>query len=137
MWQATRRPRPGVHGTIPTAMSTDAIPCPGCGVANPAGKRFCGDCGAPLAGPTDAAATRAAVMPARVAPGPPRPAGRVIGVGDETERRLVTILFADLVGSTALGESLDPEQAAELISAAHQAMARAVETYGGYVLKYL
>lgn len=60
-----------------------------------------------------------------------------MGSTGETERRLVTILFADLVGSTALGESLDPEQAEEVISAVHQAMAGAIEAYGGYVLKYL
>ncbi|MDQ2935101.1 MAG: zinc ribbon domain-containing protein [Chloroflexota bacterium] len=55
--------------------------CPQCTSPNPNGARFCSTCGAPLA--------RAAV-------------GRVV-------RKPVTVLFADITGSTALGERLDPE----------------------------
>ena len=58
------------------------ITCPSCGQENPEGFRLCGMCGAPLA----ATAT------------PPR-----------EERKVVTVLFCDLVGFTAKAEKLDPE----------------------------
>src|SRR5262249_34880927 len=61
--------------------------CAVCGADNPPNKRFCGDCGAPL---TDA-------VP---------PAGEV---AQPAERRQLTVLFCDLVGSTELSARLDPE----------------------------
>jgi hypothetical protein len=103
--------------------------CPACGGDNPPGKRFCGHCGSPLpgAGPPRAAVPAA---PPAAAPGPAlRP--------DDQERRLVTILFSDLVGSTALGETLDPEEALTLVSAAQEALAETVRHYGGHVAKLL
>jgi class 3 adenylate cyclase/tetratricopeptide (TPR) repeat protein len=55
----------------------------------------------------------------------------------EKERRLVTVLFSDLVGSTVLGEMLDAEEVDELVSAAQTALTGVVEQYGGHVAKYL
>ncbi len=49
------------------------------------------------------------------------------------ERRIVTALFADVAGSTALGERLDPEEAKLVIGGAISRAIRAVETYGGTV----
>jgi class 3 adenylate cyclase/tetratricopeptide (TPR) repeat protein len=53
------------------------------------------------------------------------------------ERRLVTILFADLVGSTSLGEAIDPEDLAEIINGAFAVMTRAVSDAGGYIARLM
>jgi class 3 adenylate cyclase/tetratricopeptide (TPR) repeat protein len=92
--------------------------CPACGADNPPDKRFCGDCGAPL----DAARTPLAAPPRQ------EPAA---------ERRLVTVLFADLVGFTPLSESRDPEDVRELLSRYFEAARRLTELYGGTVEKFI
>src|SRR6516162_6000158 len=56
---------------------------------------------------------------------------------DEAERRQVTVLFSDLVGSTALSARVDPEDLRELISAYHKCVAEAVRRFGGFVAQYL
>jgi class 3 adenylate cyclase/tetratricopeptide (TPR) repeat protein len=55
----------------------------------------------------------------------------------EAERRLLTVLFCDLVGSTELSQSLDPEEMRDLSRRYQDAVAGAVTRYGGYVAKYL
>ncbi|TML74952.1 MAG: hypothetical protein E6G12_10340 [Actinobacteria bacterium] len=89
--------------------------CPSCGAANGPGMRFCGECGTALA---DEAATVAA--PAKAA-----------------ERRLVSVLFADLVGFTPLSESRDPEEVRELLSRYFDICRRLIEIYGGTVEKFI
>ena len=76
----------------------------------------------PPSEPTEAAATTA---PAIDAP-------RAI----EDERRPVTVLFADIVGSTALGEKLEPDEAKVLVGECVTMMSRAVDEYGGMVQAY-
>jgi class 3 adenylate cyclase/predicted ATPase len=56
---------------------------------------------------------------------------------DTAERRQVTVLFSDLVGSTALSARMDPEDLRELISAYHKCVAEAVRRFGGFVAQYL
>src|SRR6476660_8686583 len=70
--------------------------CPSCGRPSAAGERFCGQCGTQL---IDESASASAPLVAPVA-----------------ERRLVSVLFADLVGFTPLSESRDPEEVRELLS---------------------
>ncbi len=53
------------------------------------------------------------------------------------ERRLVTVLFADVVGSTALGESLDPEDVRDLLRRLFAVATDAVERHGGRVEKFI
>ena len=53
------------------------------------------------------------------------------------ERRQVTVLFSDLVGSTALSARMDPEDLREVISAYQKCVAEAVRRFGGFVAKYL
>ena len=93
--------------------------CPSCGAENPPDKRFCGDCGTPL-GAAAAAPTAPAPREAPVA-----------------ERRLVTVLFADLVGFTPLSESRDPEEVRELLSRYFETTRRLIELYGGTVEKFI
>jgi class 3 adenylate cyclase len=83
--------------------------CGSCPTVNPSAARFCIGCGAPLrAGPA----------------GRPGPAG---------ERKQVTILFADIVGSTELIGNLDPEDAQVLLDGAVGVMMDAVRQHGGTV----
>jgi class 3 adenylate cyclase/tetratricopeptide (TPR) repeat protein len=86
------------------------VTCPACGQENPDSSRFCGMCGAPL---TAAAA-------------PPR-----------EERKVVTILFTDLVGSTARAEGLDPEDVSATLSAYYAQLRAELERFGGTVEKFI
>src|SRR5947207_1434366 len=94
-----------------------AVGCPACGAANEPGMRFCGDCGSALAADAAGAAPAA---PAKAA-----------------ERRLVSVLFADLVGFTSLAESRDPEEVRELLSRYFDTCRRLIGIYGGTVEKFI
>jgi class 3 adenylate cyclase len=56
---------------------------------------------------------------------------------DRTERRQVTVMFSDLVGSTALSARMDPEDLREVISAYQKCVAETVRRFGGFVAKYM
>ena len=94
-----------------------ALPCPDCGFANEPDERFCGGCGTNLAG-------EAAETP------PPAPAAAA-------ERRQLTVLFCDLVGSTALSAALDPEDMRDVLRAYQDACASVIARYDGYVAKFM
>jgi class 3 adenylate cyclase/predicted ATPase len=66
------------------------------------------------------------------APTAPEPAPK-----DTAERRQVTVMFSDLVGSTALSARMDPEDLREVISAYQKCVAETVGRFGGYVAKYM
>jgi class 3 adenylate cyclase len=108
--------------------------CAKCGSDNPEGKKFCGDCGAPLAGEVRAAA--GGEPPAAIAGASVRVTDESAMVGlPEGERKTVTALFADIKGSTEIMEELDPEQARAIIDPALALMIDAVHRYGGYVVQ--
>jgi class 3 adenylate cyclase/predicted ATPase len=65
-------------------------------------------------------------------PGATEPAPR-----DRAERRHVTVMFTDLVGSTALSARMDPEDLREVISAYHKCVADTVARFDGFVAKYM
>ncbi len=96
-----------------------ARPCPSCGAANDPEDAFCGDCGAALAAPDPV--TEAV----EIAPAP------------SAERRLVSVLFADLVGFTSRSEDRDPEDTRELLSRYFDTCRRLIELYGGTVEKFI
>jgi len=56
---------------------------------------------------------------------------------DRAERRQVTVMFSDLVGSTALSARMDPEDLREVISAYQKCVAENVQRFGGFVAKYM
>jgi class 3 adenylate cyclase len=85
--------------------------CAVCGAELPDGARFCSECGN------------------EIAPPDPVPSGQ--------ERRLVTILFCDVTGSTGLGERLDPERLQELLAIYFGAMREEIEAEGGTVEKFI
>jgi class 3 adenylate cyclase/predicted ATPase len=116
---------PGESRFCPQCGTPQALVCAACGHANPAGSRFCGQCGAKLGA--------AAPPPPAAVPSPP-PAPRP---ATSAERRQLTVMFCDLVGSTALSTRLDPEDLREVIAAYHKCVADVVARSGGYVAKYM
>src|SRR5438093_8556865 len=95
-----------------------AVACPHCGAPNEPADRFCGECGTLLQAPSGATS----VQPA---PGP------------GAERRLVSVLFADLVGFTSLSEGRDSEEVRDLLSRYFDSARRVVERYAGTVEKFI
>src|SRR5262245_54119531 len=59
------------------------------------------------------------------------------GPRDQAERRQVTVMFADLVGSTALAAGMDPEDLREVVAAYHRCAGETVRRVGGFVSQYL
>lgn len=97
-----------VEATEAPPYTPPVMVCPSCGTENPAGARFCNACAAPL--------------------GPETPA---------EIRKTVTILFCDLVGSTALGDDADPEVLRGLMARYHAELRRILERHGGTVEKFI
>ena len=84
------------------------VVCPKCATQNPLGARFCNSCGAPIA-----------------------------SEGRRDERRIVTVLFCDLVGFTARSERLDPEDVRALLAPYHEHLRSELERFGGTVEKFI
>jgi class 3 adenylate cyclase len=68
---------------------------------------------------------------------PAPPAAASVSPEDRAERRQVTVMFSDLVGSAALSTRMDPEDLREVISAYQKCVAETVQRFGGFVAKYL
>ena len=102
--------------------------CPSCGNANPASAKFCLECGRRLAATGVEAAGRSTTDTATLQP------SQVTG---SAERRQLTVMFCDLVGSTALSVQLDPEDMREIIGAYHRCCAEQITKAGGFVAKYM
>src|SRR6266545_7095053 len=92
--------------------------CPACGTANEPGERFCGECGSALT-----PSVQLAVPAGREAPA--------------SERRLVSVLFVDLVGFTTISEARDSEEARELLSRYSELARTLIKRYGGTVEKFI
>src|SRR5215204_47264 len=95
-----------------TPLST---PCPQCRFENPQGFAFCGRCGTALA-----------AYP---------PISKPVAL--EGERRHLTVMFCDLVGSITLSELLDPEELREVIQAYQQTCAEVIRRFEGHIAQYL
>lgn len=116
--------------------------CPRCGHESGPAAKFCSECGAPLG------AWPQASPAAPIQYTPPYLAERILveqaaleARGGDTsgagERKTITVLFADMAGSTALIHDLDPEEVDRLIAPVLALMMEAVHHYGGYVAKSL
>ena len=95
-----------------------AVVCSACNTPNEAGRKFCGECGSALEVKVAATSGSAA--------GPP-----------VVERRLVSVLFADLVGHTAFSEGRDVEEVRDLLGRYFDEARTIVERYGGEVEKFI
>ena len=104
--------------------------CSTCGRSNEPGEKFCGGCGVRLEGPGggDQGLVRDPFPSFRTPVPDPHASG---------ERRQLTVLFCDLVGSTPLSQELDAEEWREVISRYQRAATAAVEKLGGHVAKNL
>ena len=99
--------------------------CPSCGRENPAGAKFCIECGSALeAAPAEPAPARPAAQLARAEALP-------------EERRQATVLFADLSGYTAVAERMDPERVKSMVDRALRRLGEEVTRYGGSVDKFI
>jgi len=94
-----------------------AVTCEACGAANTPGAKFCGECGGSLA-TSDAAVAAPTSSPA-------------------TERRLVSVLFADLVGFTSISEARDAEDVRALLDRYFETCRDVINRYGGTVEKFI
>ena len=90
--------------------ASDVVSCPACGQRNPDAARFCFACGSPFDAPVTA----------------PR-----------EERRVVTVLFVDVVDSTRRAASLDPEDVRALLEEYHERVRHEIESFGGVVEKFI
>jgi len=106
--------------------------CPKCSAENPPGKRFCGDCGTALAATTSSLQSPASSFNRPDVTISAKQAAPAVADG---ERKTVTALFADLKGSTELIHHLDPERARAIIDPALKTMVDAVRQYDGYVVQ--
>jgi predicted ATPase/class 3 adenylate cyclase len=126
------------------------VACSACGTPNEPGEKFCGECGAPLVSsakpvlsvvegvqvPSSQSLTPNTQPPVFYTPAHLADRIRAVAVTDG-ERKTITALFADLKGSTALIEGLDPEEARTVIDPALQLMMDAVHQYDGFVAQAL
>ncbi len=99
--------------------------CPRCQAANLLTSNFCRKCGSSLGGQPLVSKT---VDPRFQPPDSSRP---------EAERRQLTVMFCDLVGSTALSTQLDPEELREVVRAYQETCAGVIHRYEGHIAQYL
>ena len=95
-----------------------AAACPSCGASNGPGVKFCGECGTDLRAGMTATATETDTTPT-------------------AERRLVSVLFADLVGFTTLSEARDAEAVRDLLNRYFTIATEIIGSYGGTVEKFI
>ncbi|HJP88202.1 MAG TPA: adenylate/guanylate cyclase domain-containing protein [Candidatus Limnocylindrales bacterium] len=108
--------------------------CPSCGTINPPAAKFCSECATPLQAGVRPAAARAAVPAPANAPAQGSGAN---ATGPVAERRVVSILFADLVGFTTYSEGRDAEEVRGLLSKYFELASALIGRYGGTVEKFI
>src|SRR5215510_4399645 len=119
--------------------------CPQCGFVNPAGFAFCGQCGNPLAAQVAGQSNPGKRKPkspqqgkrAKHRPGKAPGAKESQPAALEAERRQLTVLFCDLVGSTALSAQLDPEELREVVRAYQETCTTVIRRYEGHIAQHL
>ena len=111
-------------------MGGGPVSCPSCGHQNPAGARFCNECGASLAAPTITLEPRSYT--------PRHLVEKILASRSALrgERKLVTVLFADVARSMELAERVDPEEWHRLLDRLFQVLAGGVHRYEGTINQY-
>ena len=107
-----------------------AQPCPACGDPNRSIAKFCHACGASLSSVAGAGDNKATTKAALAITQPVEPQ-----FVPEGERKLVTALFVDIIGSTEIGQDLDPEEARAIIDPALELMINAARHFDGHVVQ--
>ena len=119
--------------------------CSNCGIENASGSRFCNQCGAPVGTICSKCAAENA-RDAKFCSQCGASLDPVLDRGTESEprepslageRRHLTVLFSDLLGSTQIAAQLDPEEWRDVVASYHRASAEAITRFGGHVAKYL
>jgi class 3 adenylate cyclase len=113
------------------------VVCPHCGTVNLPIAKFCIECGTSL---RDQIATSAAPVPALAASSPATPDSSSASVAllpPPEERRIVTVMFADITGSTPLADRLDPEDMRAILSGYFNLMTEQIRKHDGTVEKYI
>lgn len=98
------------------------IPCPNCGSVGPPDRRFCGDCGIKMG----------AELPEPV----PQP-DKETPISGSPERRHLTVMFCDLVGSTDMARRFDAEDISDVLRMYNETARDVIHRYGGYLARYL
>ncbi len=110
-----------------------SLACQECGSDNPAEFKFCGRCGTALP-------ERAAASDLESQPSQPALAGQPTSstpISDTAENRQLTVMFCDLVGSTALAEMLDPETLRQVVMSYQEVSSEVVDRFEGHVAQLL
>ena len=97
------------------------IRCPSCNFESPSNFKFCGNCSASL---EEQAAKDEPQKQATIS-------------GQEAERRQITVLFCDVVGSTSLSDNIDPEDLRDIMRDYRAACDEVVQQFGGHIAQYL
>jgi class 3 adenylate cyclase/predicted ATPase len=105
------------------------VACPACGHLNLSRANFCAECSAKFA----VRAVESGAVARSIATVPPAPEED----GATAERRQLTVLFSDLVGSTELSSRLDPEDLRDVIGAYYRCVADTVGRFDGFVARYM
>jgi class 3 adenylate cyclase/tetratricopeptide (TPR) repeat protein len=111
--------------------------CSACGAANRPNAKFCNECGAALGRHAQSNAAEFPEVPLLQRADPAFALGTAVEPQSvpQGERKMVTALFVDIIGSTELGQNLDPEEARAIIDPALGLMIDAVRRYDGYVVQ--
>jgi class 3 adenylate cyclase len=110
--------------------------CPNCGRPVSATAKFCANCGYNLSAVRPVVSESLARLQ-QSAPQALQDKVRAAGQRLQGQRKLVTVLFADIVSSTELAERLDPEDWREIVSGVHQRLSEAVHRFEGHVAQLL
>src|SRR5262245_1050358 len=108
--------------------------CPSCGAENPPHFKFCGKCGQPF---REQALPSSSQREESTAPSLPIAPRAIVRSAREAERRRLTVMFCDVVGSTALSTQLDPEELREVMQTYQDTCVEVITRFEGHVAKYL
>jgi class 3 adenylate cyclase len=127
-------------GACGSSLEIEVI-CPSCGSKPPSGFKFCNKCGHNLSEPKETPTIDDQEPPQATPTAPTNktqttsPAAEF--VPQDAERRQLTVMFCDLVGSTKLSGRLDPEDLREVVRAYQETAAEVIQNFEGHIAQYL